>query len=567
MKFSNDQLKKMKRDELYNLAVFFDIKCKKNITKKDLLVLLTDLVGEPLPETVKPVSKKTSASEKEKVETKEETKALPKSTITSAKKTRTKTSKAANKKNKDEKALAEKKVLNELATKALPEKKTADKKPAAAKPAQKVSPKQPKNKKVSETNSAAAREKEAKKALEILTLLAKNEKEAKQGLAAKHSDTSKKTHSESANKPQIIENQDNFEDSFAIKNLHHIMRLDRSFAKIAPNASERQTKGANAVNFVAVPIEVEEPAEKNKMSDKASKIEENRKVKFATLKTTMNIPIFEDSQAQASSRLRAISEEELTGDLPEEYGETKVTMQIRDPHCAWVYWEIPLVERKKLELEVGIFEYMHSVFVLKLYNVTFGETSEIRLDKDATSAFVNLEKAGCVYQAELGLQSPKEGYTFVAMSNLVKAPAVPTIESSSKPPLIPQSDVSVIQRAASKYAVTFEFPNDSDSSVSEHPRDSFSSFDLQKGKQETFGQLKAIPQIKFTAQLTVKATANQQMTIETPAGSFEVKPGESFTFETDVPFNKPETTQLNFSSKGYSIPCKVNSNITLTSSD
>jgi len=57
------------------------------------------------------------------------------------------------------------------------------------------------------------------------------------------------------------------------------------------------------------------------------------------------------------------------------------------------------------------------------------------------------------------------------------------------------------------------------------------------------------------------------MTIETPAGSFEVKPGESFTFETDVPFNKPETTQLNFSSKGYSIPCKVNSNITLTSSD
>jgi hypothetical protein len=155
------------------------------------------------------------------------------------------------------------------------------------------------------------------------------------------------------------------------------------------------------------------------LSPRAQQIEEERSKKHASLKTTMEIPVF---AAPSPETAIPVDEEDLTGDLPTDYGETKIVVQVRDPHWAHAYWQIPKSELKRLELEVGIFEFAHSHFVLRVHNVTEGFTHDFKLSENARSHYFYLNKANTVYQAELGLQSPTEGYSFIALSNLVQTP-------------------------------------------------------------------------------------------------------------------------------------------------
>jgi hypothetical protein len=133
----------------------------------------------------------------------------------------------------------------------------------------------------------------------------------------------------------------------------------------------------------------------------------------------MEIPVFSAPEPEAA---KPLSENDFTGDLPADYGETKIVVQIRDPHWAHAYWQIPRSEFRKLELDVGIFEFAHSHFVLKLHNVTDGFTKEFDISENARSHYFYLEKSNTVYQVELGLSCPTEGYCFVALSNLVQTP-------------------------------------------------------------------------------------------------------------------------------------------------
>ncbi len=219
----------------------------------------------------------------------------------------------------------------------------------------------------------------------------------------------------SAPKPSVERfNRECEEEAAAMK------RLNRAFAKRdeeLPHSGNK--KGAEVLeSAVAIPTPRFSGSKTN--SSKAEEIELERSRKHASLKTTMEIPVFSVPVYGAAAVVR---EEELTGDLPEHYDETRLVMQIRDPHWAHTYWELPPVERKRLELEVGIFEFAHSRFVLRLHDVTNGLTQEIRLTENARDWYVHLENAQCVYQVELGLQSPTEGYTFIALSNLVQTPA------------------------------------------------------------------------------------------------------------------------------------------------
>ncbi len=196
-------------------------------------------------------------------------------------------------------------------------------------------------------------------------------------------------------------------------------RLNRAFAKRDEELPHSGNKKGAEVLESAVAMPMHQAIGSKTSSSKAEEIELERSRKHASLKTTMEIPVFSVPVYGAAAVVR---EEELTGDLPEHYDETRLVMQIRDPHWAHTYWELPPVERKRLELEVGIFEFAHSRFVLRLHDVTNGLTQEIRLTENARDWYVHLENAQCVYQVELGLQSPTEGYTFIALSNLVQTP-------------------------------------------------------------------------------------------------------------------------------------------------
>lgn len=210
--------------------------------------------------------------------------------------------------------------------------------------------------------------------------------------------------------------------------------LNRAFGKKSSEAqASANKKGANVIE-AAVAIPVNLAHDEKKTSHLAEKIENDRRRRHASLKTTMEIPVL---SASASASAAPVSENELTGDLPEYYDETRLVLQIRDPHWAYAYWELPPVERKRLELEVGIFEFAHSHYILRLHNVTRGHTQEIKLTENARNWYIYLEDSRCVYQVELGLQSPTEGYTFIALSNLVQTPADRVAEQWA-PPVAPQ---------------------------------------------------------------------------------------------------------------------------------
>ena len=220
----------------------------------------------------------------------------------------------------------------------------------------------------------------------------------------------------------------------AVKGLAH------NFAKKADDAPlAKSKKGAEVLkDGVAIPVEL---TAHQKSSSKAEQVEKELSQRYSSLKTTMEIPIFQPiSELESAS---TISEDELTGELPLEYGETRIVMQVRDPHWAYAYWEIPRIELKRLELEVGIFEFAHSHFVLRLHNVSQGFSQEIKLSEHARNWYIYLESPQTVYQVELGMHSPTEGYTFIALSNLVQTPPDSVAERWAAP--IAAEPVAVIE--------------------------------------------------------------------------------------------------------------------------
>lgn len=182
-----------------------------------------------------------------------------------------------------------------------------------------------------------------------------------------------------------------------------VQRLSRSFAKSKKEGGDIVDK--TGASFISVQNQSKESPRQIKSS--------------SNLKTTMEIPVFLPPD---SDYAQSITEDALTGNIPEEYQDTRIVLQIKDPHWAHTYWEVSKQEIKKLRDEVGIFEFAHSTFALRLHDVTRGVSSEIRLPENTRDWYLYLENDKTLYQVELGLQSPTEGYTFVALSNLVQSP-------------------------------------------------------------------------------------------------------------------------------------------------
>jgi hypothetical protein len=370
-KFKLEDLNKLKRDELYQIAQELKIKGRSKLTKSQLIEALTPFAENS--KNKKSLSDDVPAKKgKPGISTSKNAKITP-DTKTDTKKTVSEKSDL----NKKDKKSSGKKIASVSKSK---------KTEVATKPAR-IAADDSEN--LSGKKSESAKKKTTKKPAKTT---AKSKKAGK---------TNGSTEKKSVAKPE----------SAAEKT------LDRSFAKQKKADDGRKKTGAT-VKPVAIPVEL--PASRpTAPSLKAEQIEAERSKRHSSLKTTMEIPVFSAPSIEAAT---PITEDDLTGDLPADYGETRIVVQVRDPHWAHAYWQIPRSELKRLELDVGIFEFAHSHFVLRVHNVSDGYTQEFRLSDNARSHYFYLEKADTVYQAELGLQSPTEGYSFIALSNLIQTP-------------------------------------------------------------------------------------------------------------------------------------------------
>lgn len=156
--------------------------------------------------------------------------------------------------------------------------------------------------------------------------------------------------------------------------------------------------------------------------------------------------------------LSLVKESELTGELPLDYDENRLVLQILDPFTAHAYWEVSLQERCRLRLGYG------GHFVLRLHNISDSTKEEIWFPEDIGNCFVALPKPASIYRAELGYYSSKR-YSCVAISNSVYSPTDKVSEKTAEP--VPEDREQPVTkdsvRAATKYTLIIQEPDEKDS--------------------------------------------------------------------------------------------------------
>ena len=208
------------------------------------------------------------------------------------------------------------------------------------------------------------------------------------------------------------------------------------------------------INSVAIPVNLKTSFTE---SNEASQETERLRQKYPQLNTKIeNI----DQIAPAILSSVVIAEESLTGELPSEYGETRIVVQARDPHWAWVYWEFSSIEQKKLEAELGAFEYAHTELFLKVFNKTFDYSFEIKLPEGCDNWYLSLNDSDCDYFVQLCVKIPSSGYRILATSQIVHlptdkvsenlaewVPAIPPIEEENNIDELNNSEIEEINNS------------------------------------------------------------------------------------------------------------------------
>ncbi|HEY9070205.1 MAG TPA: DUF4912 domain-containing protein [Candidatus Ozemobacteraceae bacterium] len=123
-------------------------------------------------------------------------------------------------------------------------------------------------------------------------------------------------------------------------------------------------------------------------------------------------------------------EERLTGELPLGYGDTRIVLQVRDPHWAHAYWEVADRTRQQLRRAIGDEAYDRSLFVLRVYDVTditFDGLNahsfyDIHVFEGASNWYLNLGRPNCAFLVDLGIITPSGEFLLIARSNAIRTP-------------------------------------------------------------------------------------------------------------------------------------------------
>lgn len=125
----------------------------------------------------------------------------------------------------------------------------------------------------------------------------------------------------------------------------------------------------------------------------------------------------EDRRAYMEPSYELVGEETYT--LPQEYGDTKLTILVQDPHWMHAYWELNDKSRKKYGLERG---KHHEKVLIRLYNVSNNSYTDIEVTEENRSWYFKVPEAAKSYYAEMGILGKDGKFKAIVRSNTVTVP-------------------------------------------------------------------------------------------------------------------------------------------------
>lgn len=134
----------------------------------------------------------------------------------------------------------------------------------------------------------------------------------------------------------------------------------------------------------------------------------------------------EDTKFYLGTKEKGVITEE---ELPESYGDNKVVLMVRDPHWAYVYWEIN--SRKVAEVRSRLeSDFDHSRLILRVYDITGIEFNgfnahsffDIEIPNVLGNWYVHLGRPNRTFCIDIGYRNQEGGIFSLSRSNKITSP-------------------------------------------------------------------------------------------------------------------------------------------------
>lgn len=114
-------------------------------------------------------------------------------------------------------------------------------------------------------------------------------------------------------------------------------------------------------------------------------------------------------------------------DVPEEYGDTKLVLLVRDPEWIYAYWEINDETRQQLNIPRNGHHYRQILRVFKTTARQWPEEAahyffDVETNNDARSWYIHMPEADESWCAELGIIDEQDNFTAICRSNPIYTP-------------------------------------------------------------------------------------------------------------------------------------------------
>lgn len=116
-------------------------------------------------------------------------------------------------------------------------------------------------------------------------------------------------------------------------------------------------------------------------------------------------------------------------ELPFQYDQDRLVLQVRDPHWVHAYWEIRNQTLDRLKYSLGS-DFKNAKRVLRVYDVTniiFDGSNansffDIQVNDFANNWYIDTGRPGCSFCVDLGLMLPDGRFITILRSNVVQTP-------------------------------------------------------------------------------------------------------------------------------------------------
>ncbi len=108
--------------------------------------------------------------------------------------------------------------------------------------------------------------------------------------------------------------------------------------------------------------------------------------------------------------------------LPWSYGETRLTLLVRDPYWLFAYWELTDEGRSAAEGLVGREAWAGARPVLRVHDTSTGTAYDVAVNEEARNWYLNVGQPDRTWYAEIGRLTEGGRFVMMARSNTVHTP-------------------------------------------------------------------------------------------------------------------------------------------------